>query len=85
MNKKIETSKKFAIYLIILFSLLIIFSMIMMWEKGSDEHLASLISSVVGQLSTYGIYCTKAYKSKQSEEYLKYQKEQLLSNESILK
>ena len=82
MNKKIETSKKFAIYLIGLFSFLIIFSMVMMWKNGSNECLASLISNVIGQLSTYGIYCTKAYKSKQSEEYLKYQKEQLLSEKT---
>lgn len=78
--KKTETSKKFAFFLIGLFTALIIISVIMVWKFKNAESNATFASSVIGNLVTYGIYCRKAFKSKQSEEYLKYQKEQLLQN-----
>ena len=71
----IETSKLFAVYLFVLMNVIITYSMVAMWKFQDFSYLGVLISDIAAQILIYGIYCMKAFKAKQSEEELKFEKE----------
>lgn len=71
----IETNKLFAVYLFILLNAIVTYSMVAMWHFQDLSYLGVLISDIAAQVLIYGIYCMKAFKSKQSEEELKFRKE----------
>lgn len=56
-----EFSKKIFIIVISLFTLIIFFSMALMWKTNSTDALAYLIPSISGlAATTIGFYCNKA-------------------------
>lgn len=82
----IETNKIFAIYLFILLNGIVIYAMVAMWHFQDLSYLGVLISDIAAQVLIYGIYCMKAFKSKQSEEELKFRKEKYRGTlENIMK
>lgn len=75
--QKFETSKLLAIYLFAILNVIIGFSMVAMWHFKDLTYLGVLITDIAAQILIYGIYCLKAYKGKQSEENLKFEREKL--------
>lgn len=73
---KVETSKLIAIYLFLLLNAIVIFAMVAMWNFADLTYLGVLISDIAAQVLIYAIYCMKAFKAKESEEELKFRKEQ---------
>lgn len=71
----IETNKIFAVYLFVLLNAIVTYSMVAMWHFQDLSYLGVLISDIAAQVLIYAIYCMKAFKSKQSEEELKFRKE----------
>ena len=76
-RQKFETSKLLAIYLFLILNVIIIFSMIAMWHFKDLTYLGVLITDIAAQILIYGIYCLKAYKGKQSEENMKFERDKL--------
>lgn len=84
---KIETSKIMMIYLFVLFNVVIVYAMVAMLLLSDLTYLGVLISDIVAQVVTYGIYCLKAYYGKKQEEQMKFEKEKLygsINNETDL-
>ena len=76
---KIETSKILAIYLIALFTGIILYSLIAMWHFQDLSHLSTLITAFVSEVMTFLIYCAKAFFAKKNKELIALQREQLSS------
>lgn len=76
-RRKLETSKLLAIYLFAVLNAIVIFAMVAMWHFKDLTYLGVLITDIAAQILIYGIYCLKAYKGKQSEEMLKFEREKL--------
>lgn len=74
---RIEVSKILAIYLLILLTTIVIYSMVVIWHFGDLSYLNILISDIAAQILVYAIYCVKAYKAKKSEEELNFEKEKI--------
>lgn len=75
MKSKIEFSKILAIYLLILLTAIVIFTMVVIWHFGDLSYLNVLISDIAAQIMIYMVYCIKAYHGKKSEEELKFERE----------
>lgn len=71
----IETSKLLAIYLFVLFNVVLMYAMTAMWIMHDLTYLGVLISDIVAQVLTYAIYCMKAYCAKRQSENLKFRRE----------
>lgn len=80
---KIETSKLLAIYLFIIFNIILIYTLVVMWEFEDLSYLGALITDIVAQILVYAIYCLKAYNGKKQEEQLKFEKEKLFGSLDI--
>ena len=76
------TSKKLMYLLIINCTVVEIYSMAAMIYLKDLSALSVLISTVIGESISYGIYCLKSYFSKKSEERLKFEREQGEDDES---
>lgn len=76
-RRKLETSKLLAVYLFAVLNAIVIFAMAAMWHFKDLTYLGVLITDIAAQILIYGIYCLKAYKGKQSEETLKFEREKL--------
>lgn len=74
-KRKIETSKLLAIYLFALLNTIVIYAMVSMWRFEDLSYLGVLITDIAAQILIYGIYCLKAYKSKKSEEEIRFQRD----------
>lgn len=74
---KNETSKLIAIYLFVIFNIILIYSLVAMWEFRDLTYLGVLITDIAAQVLLFGIYCLKAYKGKKQEELMKFEKEKL--------
>lgn len=72
-----EVSKILAIYLLILLTTIVIYSMVVIWHFGDLSYLNVLISDIAAQILVYAIYCLKSYKAKKSEEELNFEKEKI--------
>lgn len=72
---RIETSKLIAIYLFVLLNAIVIYAMSAMWTFADLSYLGILISDIAAQVLIYAIYCLKAYKSKKSEEDMRFMRE----------
>lgn len=72
---KIETSKLLALYLFALLNTIVIYAMVSMWRFEDLSYLGVLITDIAAQILIYGIYCLKAYKSKKSEEEMRFQRD----------
>lgn len=72
-----ETSKLIAIYLFIVFNIILVYALVAMWVFRDLTYLGVLITDVAAQILLYGIYCLKAYKGKKQEELMKFEKEKL--------
>lgn len=77
MKGKIEFSKILAIYLLILLTAIVAFTMAAIWHFGDLSYLNVLITDIAAQILIYMIYCVKAYHGKKSEEELKFEKEKI--------
>lgn len=77
MKSKIEFSKILAIYLLILLTAIVVFTMAAIWHFGDLSYLNVLITDIAAQIIVYMIYCVKAYHGKKSEEKLKFEKEKI--------
>lgn len=77
MKSKIEFSKILAIYLLILLTAIVVFTMAAIWHFGDLSYLNVLITDIAAQILVYIIYCIKAYHGKKSEEELKFEKEKI--------
>lgn len=77
MKSKIEFSKILAIYLLILLTAIVVFTMAAIWNFGDLSYLNVLISDIAAQILVYMVYCIKAYHGKKSEEELKFEKEKI--------
>ena len=75
--KPIETHKLLAIYLFVLLNVIVVYSMIAMWQMRDLTYLGVLISDIAAQVIVYAIYCLKAYHGKKQEENLKYKRERI--------
>lgn len=73
----IETSKLLAIYLLVLLNAIVIYSMVVMAVMQDLSSLPVLISDLAAQVLVYAIYCAKAFKGKQAEENIKFEREKL--------
>lgn len=73
-----EVSKILAIYLLILLTTIVIYSMVVIWHFGDLSYLNVLISDIAAQILVYAIYCLKSYKAKKSEEELNFEKKKYL-------
>lgn len=81
-DKKIfETSKVIMVYLLVLFNVILVYSMIAMWSFQDLSYLGVLISDIAAQVVAYAIYCLKAYHGKKQEEHLKFEREKLSLSE----
>lgn len=78
---KIETSKILAIYLIALFTGIILYSLIAMWHFQDLSHLSTLITAFVSEVMTFLIYCAKAFFAKKNKELIALQREQMSAAE----
>ena len=78
-GSKIETHKLLAIYLFVIFNIILVYAMAAMWYFKDLSYLGVLITDIAAQIALYGIYCLKAYKGKKQEEQMKFEKEKLLS------
>ena len=56
-TKHIETSKLLAIYLFVLFNVVLIYAMVAMWVMHDLTYLGVLISDFAALRLTYAIYC----------------------------
>ena len=72
-----EVSKILAIYLLILLTTIVIYSMVVIWHFGDLSYLNVLISDIAAQILVYAIYCLKSYKAKKSEEEQNFEKEKI--------
>lgn len=77
MKSKPEFSKVLAIYLLILLTAIVIFTMAAIWHFGDLSYLNVLISDIAAQILVYMVYCIKAYHGKKAEEELKFEKEKI--------
>ena len=77
MKNKVEFSKILAVYLLILFTAIVVFTMVAIWHFEDLSYLNILISDIAAQILVYMIYCVKAYHGKKSEEELKFEKEKI--------
>lgn len=77
MKGKIEFSKILVIYLLILLTAIVAFTMAAIWHFGDLSYLNVLITDIAAQILVYMIYCVKAYHGKKSEEELKFEKEKI--------
>ena len=76
-KSKVETSKLFAIYLFVIFNIILVYALVAMWAFRDLSYLGVLITDIAAQAITYGIYCLKAYHGKKQEEQMKFEKEKL--------
>lgn len=76
-SRHIETSKAIAIYLFILLNAIVVYSMVAMWRTGDLSALPVLISDLAAQVLVYAVYCAKAFKGKQSEEQMRFERDKL--------
>ena len=76
-RKHIETSKLIAVYLFVVFNVILAYAMIAMWVMGDLSYLGVLITDIAAQVITYAIYCMKAYSAKKQSENVKLRREQL--------
>lgn len=76
-RRKLETSKLLAVYLFAVLNVIVVYAMAAMWHFKDLTYLGVLITDIAAQILIYGIYCLKAYKGKQSEEALKFEREKL--------
>lgn len=83
-KRKIETSKILAVYLIVLFTGIIIYSLIAMWHFRDLSHLSTLITAFVSEVITFLIYCAKAFFAKKNEEEVALQRDQIDHNNAII-
>lgn len=83
-RRKLETSKLLAIYLFAVLNGIVIFAMVAMWHFKDLTYLGVLITDIAAQILIYGIYCLKAYKGKQSEEEMKFKRDNMFSSLSDL-
>lgn len=83
-KRKIETSKILAVYLIVLFTGIIIYSLIAMWHFRDLSHLSTLITAFVSEVVTFLIYCAKAFFAKKNEEEVALQRDQIDHNNAII-
>lgn len=81
-TKHIETSKLLAIYLFVLFNVVLIYAMVAMWVMHDLTYLGVLISDIVAQVLTYAIYCMKAYCAKRQSENLKFCRERYIQEQA---
>lgn len=77
-KRRIETNKILAIYLFVLFNVIVVYSMIAMWMFADFEYLNVLITDIAAQVITYAIYCMKAYFGKRQEEATKLKREKMI-------
>lgn len=77
MKHRIEFSKILAIYLLILLTVIVVFTMAAIWHFGDLSYLNVLITDIAAQILIYIIYCIKAYHGKKSEEELRFEKEKV--------
>ena len=75
--KRIETSKLLAVYLFVLFNVVLVFAMVAMWTMHDLTYLGVLISDIAAQVLIYAIYCLKAYCAKKQEENVKLRREKM--------
>ncbi len=81
----IETSKLLAVYLFVLLNATEVYSMVVMAITQDLSSLPVLISDLAAQVLVYAIYCAKAFKGKQAEENLKFERDKLgMSDEDEL-
>jgi len=73
----IETSKLLAVYLFVLLNAIVVYSMVVMAITQDLSSLPVLISDLAAQVLVYAIYCAKAFKGKQAEENLKFERDKL--------
>ncbi len=76
-TKRIETSKLLAIYLFVLFNIVLVYAMTAMWVLHDLTYLGVLISDIAAQVLIYAIYCLKAYCAKKQSESVKLRRERL--------
>lgn len=81
---RIEVSKILAIYLLVLLTAIVIYSMVVIWHFGDLSYLNILISDIAAQILVYAIYCLKSYKAKKSEEELSFEKEKIKTNAKLI-
>lgn len=74
---KVEFSKILAIYLIVLLTSIVVFTMVAMWHFGDLSYLNVLITDIAAQIVVYMIYCVKAYHGKKSEEELNFERDKI--------
>lgn len=79
-GKKMETSKKLALYLFGLLNIIVIYSLVAMWYFSDLSYLGALITDIGAQIILYGIYCLKAYHGKKQEEIMSFEREKYSSN-----
>lgn len=72
-----ETSKLIAIYLFIVFNVILVYSLVAMWVFRDLTYLGVLITDIAAQVLLFAIYCLKAYSGKKQEELMKFEKEKL--------
>lgn len=70
-----NTSKKLVYLLIVNCTLIEIYAMVMMGILKDLSALSVLITTVLGESISYGIYCLKAFYSKKEEEQLKFERD----------
>ena len=74
-KRKMETSKVLASYLFALLNIIVFYSMFIMDKYADISSLGVLITDIAAQILVYAIYCLKAFKAKNAEETLKFEKE----------
>lgn len=81
-GKKMETSKKLALYLFGLLNVIVIYSLVAMWYFSDLSYLGALITDIGAQIILYGIYCLKAYHGKKQEEIMSFEREKYSSDDN---
>lgn len=81
-GKKMETSKKLALYLFGLLNVIVIYSLVAMWYFSDLSYLGALITDIGAQIILYGIYCLKAYHGKKQEEIMSFKREKYSSDDN---
>lgn len=74
-KQKMETSKKLTIYLIILFTIIIVYSLVAMWRFQDLSHLSTLIMAFTSEVVTFITYCAKSFFAKKNAEAIKLQRD----------
>lgn len=77
MKRRIEFSKVLVIYLLVLLTAIVVFTMAAIWHFGDLSYLNVLITDIAAQILVYIVYCIKAYHGKKSEEELNFEKEKM--------